>query len=155
MVRCRVGAAGRTPTQGVLRGAEGEVAQGADEWRRDYETWVFRVVYASDFDVLLRKMGYHLSMIYRNVTVQCEEMALTELIAATCADCIRHLTSSAYGELGMIVPAHPDDSIRGKRTAPALNAFRCIAEGKAYSNSAPGAALFCRTRQRGDKDGEA
>lgn len=120
----------------------------AEEWRQDYETWIFRKCYVGDFDVLLRKMGYHLSMIYRNVSVQCEDMSLAELVLKTCEDCIRHLTSDNYGEMGMIIPAHPDDTVRGKTTAPALDAFRCLTEGKAYSASAPGAALFCRERQR-------
>eukprot|EP00971_Amphidinium_carterae_P045325 891806-Amphidinium_carterae.1 len=35
------------------------------------------------------------------------------------------------GELGMIIPAHPDESVRGKTDAPTLNALYCLSEGKA------------------------
>lgn len=114
----------------------------------DHEKWIFREVYTMEFEALLRKMGYHLPMLYRNVSISCENKGLGAMAAEQCVDCVRHLTSDHYGELGMIVPAHPDNEIRGRQDAPALNAVRCLAEGKAYSQSAPSSGLFCRTRVR-------
>mmetsp|Transcript_32491 Transcript_32491/g.72251 ORF Transcript_32491/g.72251 Transcript_32491/m.72251 type:complete len:248 (+) Transcript_32491:144-887(+) len=146
-VRCSVSAS-RTPGMSAMVTAR--QAGAAPEWRRVHEQWLFRELYSADFEVLLRKMGYHLSMIYQNVTIACEEMQLTAVAQATCIDCIRHLTSDAYGELGMIIPAHPDESVRGKTDAPTLNALYCLSEGKAYTESAPGAALFCREEENYD-----
>mmetsp|Transcript_116851 Transcript_116851/g.371969 ORF Transcript_116851/g.371969 Transcript_116851/m.371969 type:complete len:270 (+) Transcript_116851:81-890(+) len=123
------------------------------EWKIDSEVWVFRQAYAEAFSVLLRKMGYHLPMIFQNVSVSCEEKALGALTGETCVDCIRHLTSDAYGEMGMIVPAHPDDALRGRRDAPPVEAINCLMQGKVYGGGAAGSALFCRSRERAGSPG--
>mmetsp|Transcript_149072 Transcript_149072/g.415468 ORF Transcript_149072/g.415468 Transcript_149072/m.415468 type:complete len:247 (+) Transcript_149072:39-779(+) len=139
-VECDISAAYR---RGRPCGSDNCGAEGA-EWRASNEAWLFREVYMPDFEVLLRKLGYHLPMIYQNVTITCEEKTLRAMLKEKCADCIRHLTSDAYGELGMLIPAHPDRSMRGHRDAPLLEAFHCLTQGKAYG---PSAALFCRTKQ--------
>eukprot|EP00439_Symbiodinium_sp_Y106_P065477 s15_g10.t1 len=112
------------------------------------EVWLFRRVYTNEFSQLLRKMGYHLPMIFQNVSVSCAEMSLGELWRQTCQDCIRHLTADAYGELGMIVPAHPDPDLRGRNDAPPVEATVCLLQGADYSASSPDSGLFCRTRLR-------
>lgn len=136
-VHCRVDAA-------FGRGSRDRGVQQGDIWRMDYETWLFREAYVDDFSVLLRKMGYHLPMIYRNVSITCSEATLGEVMREYCKDCIRHLTQDAYGELGMIVPAHPDKAVRGRRDAESILAFSCLVEGKTYGSS----PLFCRSRER-------
>jgi len=119
---------------------------GDPEWQAGAEAWLFRQPYIAGFEMFLRKLGYHLSMIYRNVKVECEERSTGELFSEKCIDCIRHLSSDAYGELGMIVPAHPDESVRGRRDAPAVDALDCLVQGKVFNVVAP---LFCRTSERG------
>mmetsp|Transcript_22001 Transcript_22001/g.45600 ORF Transcript_22001/g.45600 Transcript_22001/m.45600 type:complete len:264 (-) Transcript_22001:46-837(-) len=122
-------------------------------WTVDSEAWVFRKSYAEDFTVVMRKMGYHLPMIFQNVSVACEEMSLRDLARKTCVDCIRHLTSDAYGEMGMLVPAHPDEKLRGRKDAAPVEALNCLLQGKAFAESAPGAGLFCRSRERAGSPG--
>ena len=44
-------------------------------------------------------------------------------------------------------PSHDLLSCRGRPDAPVLNALFCLSQGKSFSASAPGAALFCREKQ--------
>ncbi|CAE8675540.1 unnamed protein product, partial [Polarella glacialis] len=148
LIECEVSAAYR---RGELCGSascKDPAAQPKPDYRDGSEVWLFRQVYTDDFEVLLRKMGYHLPMIYRNVSISCGEKSLSDLWQESCVDCIRHLTSDAYGEMGMVVPAHPDPKLRGRSDAPDVGAAECLTQGMDYSASAPGSGLFCRTRQR-------